>query len=171
MENKTENFTKVLSVINNYNFKNEKNKKLVNESFEKVIKNLEKFAYENEEKQEVNFENIKKMMLKFINGFLNNFMEEKLKNEHLNDYKNLNSIPEKINFLAQNQYFGYDSEINEGLYYLFVKGSSNNKDVAKKLVLINSIYHIFNLLCWFFNINSKKAKKELNLSKYFKAEK
>jgi hypothetical protein len=67
MENRTENFTKVLSVINNYNFKNSGNKKLANESFEKIIKNLEKFAYENEEKQEVNFDNVKNMMLKFIN--------------------------------------------------------------------------------------------------------
>lgn len=171
MENKTENFSKILSVIDNYNFKNPENKKIAKDAFEKVIANLEKFAYEKEEKQEVNFDNVKNMILKFISVFLNNFVEEKLKPDQVNDYKNLKSIPDKINFLAQNQYFSYNSEINEGLYYLFVKGNSQDKETVKKLILINSIYHIFNLLCWFFNIDPKKAKKELNIKRYFVNEK
>ncbi|BDV03410.1 MAG: hypothetical protein HPPSJP_1310 [Candidatus Hepatoplasma scabrum] len=167
MQNRTENFLKIKNVINNYNFKNPENKKIAQETFEKIFDNLEKFAHQKEEKQEINFDNAKNMILKFVNGFLNNFVEEKLKSEHINDYRNLKSIPDKINFLAQNQYISYNSEINEGLYYLFVKGSSQNKDTIKKLILVTSIYHIFNLLCWFFNIDPKKAKKELNIKRYF----
>ncbi|BDV02837.1 DUF262 domain-containing protein [Candidatus Hepatoplasma crinochetorum] len=177
MESYTENFERIISEIEEIELIDNLSKENIKNDIKKIIYDLEQYAFKSDNEIKNNFGNISNFLGNFLSIFLGKFIDLKIDKNKLDDYKKMNSLEDKINFLNDNEIIN-NKEINEFLKYILSKTNFNfqtyneeNNFEFNKLILINCIAYIYHIFYWFFEFKSKNIKKWINAKEYYDNEK